>query len=53
VLIYFNPETKHQVVGRLLGALRTGGHLLIGHSESLHDMVGPLQVLAPSVYRKV
>jgi chemotaxis protein methyltransferase CheR len=53
VLIYFNPETKHQVVGRLLGALRPGGHLLIGHSESLHDMAGPLQVLAPSVYRKV
>ncbi|MES2265101.1 MAG: protein-glutamate O-methyltransferase CheR [Pseudomonadota bacterium] len=52
VLIYFSPETKHQVVGRLLGALRPGGHLLIGHSESLHDMVGPLKVLAPSVYRK-
>lgn len=53
VLIYFSPETKHQVVGRLLAAIRPGGHLLIGHSESLHDMAGPLQVLAPSVYRKV
>lgn len=53
VLIYFSPDTKRQVVGRLLGALRQGGHLLIGHSESLHDMAGPLQVLAPSVYRKV
>ncbi|SFV17877.1 CheR family methyltransferase [Pseudoduganella namucuonensis] len=53
VLIYFSPETKREVVGRLLGAIKPGGHLLIGHSESLHDMAGPLQVQGPSVYRKV
>lgn len=52
VLIYFSPETKREVVGRLLGAIRPGGHLLIGHSESLHDMAGPLLVQGPSVYRK-
>lgn len=53
VLIYFSPETKREVVGRLLGAIKPGGYLLIGHSESLHDMAGPLQVQGPSVYRKV
>lgn len=53
VLIYFSPETKREVVGRLIGAIRPGGYLLIGHSESLHDMAGPLQVQGPSVYRKV
>jgi chemotaxis protein methyltransferase CheR len=52
VLIYFSPETKRQVVLRLLAALRPGGYLLIGHSESLHDMTGLLQVQGPSVYRK-
>jgi chemotaxis protein methyltransferase CheR len=52
VLIYFSPETKRQVVVRLLAALRPGGYLLIGHSESLHDMSGLLQVQGPSVYRK-
>lgn len=52
VLIYFSPETKREVVGRLLGSLKPGGYLLIGHSESLHDMAGPLQVQGPSVYRK-
>jgi chemotaxis protein methyltransferase CheR len=52
VLIYFSPETKRQVVVRLLAALRPGGYLLIGHSESLHDMTGLLQVQGPSIYRK-
>lgn len=52
VMIYFNLETKRQVVSRVLSALRPGGYLFIGHSESLHDINHEVQVAAPSVYRK-
>lgn len=35
VLIYFQDETARQVVDSLIGALKPGGHLLVGTSESL------------------
>jgi len=53
VLIYFNADTKRRVVDRILPLLRKGGCLLVGHSESLHGINDMLQVVAPSVYRKV
>ena len=52
VLIYFQPHTKAEVVARLAAALRPGGYLLTGHSESLHGLQGELRAQAPSVYRK-
>ncbi len=52
VLIYFDAETKRQVVDRVLGALRPGGWLLIGHSESLTGVTDALQPLAPAIFRK-
>jgi chemotaxis protein methyltransferase CheR len=50
VLIYFNDETKRQVVERVSAALRPGGHFLVGHSESLHGIADALQAEAPSIY---
>jgi chemotaxis protein methyltransferase CheR len=35
VIIYFNAETKKEVIGTLYEKLRPGGHLLLGHAESL------------------
>lgn len=52
VMIYFNLDTKRQVVARLLSLLHPGGHFLIGHSETLNDINDTLSVVAPSVYRK-
>ena len=52
VMIYFNLETKRQVVARLLAQLRPGGYFLIGHSETLNDINDTLSVVAPSIYRK-
>lgn len=52
VLIYFSNDTKRQVVQRLLGHLRSGGHLLIGHSESLNDITSAVRAVAPSIYLK-
>lgn len=52
VMIYFDTETKRQVVSRILGLLKPGGYLLIGHSESLNGIVDGLQTVMPAVYRK-
>lgn len=52
VMIYFNLETKRQLVLRLMSHLRPGGYLLIGHSETLNDINDTLQAVAPSIYRK-
>jgi len=52
VMIYFDQETKRQIVQRMLPLLKRGGHFLIGHSESLHGVIDTLHPLAPSIYRK-
>ncbi len=52
VMIYFNGDTKRQVIARIVSVLKPGGHLCIGHSESLNDISIALVQLAPSIYRK-
>ncbi len=52
VMIYFDPDTKRQVVRRLLPLLRHGGHLLVGHSETLNGIADGLRMLTPSIYQK-
>lgn len=52
VMIYFNADTKRQVVARLIAVLKPGGWFVIGHSESLNEITTALQQVAPSVYRK-
>jgi chemotaxis protein methyltransferase CheR len=52
VMIYFQMETKRQVVQRIAQQLKPGGYLFIGHSESLHGIDSSLQLVQPAVYRK-
>lgn len=52
VMIYFNTETKRQVVARLLSVLKPGGHFFISHSETLHGVTDALKMVQSSVYRK-
>ncbi len=52
VMIYFNLETKREVVARVLNALKPGGYFCVGHSESLNDITQALETIAPSIYRK-
>jgi chemotaxis protein methyltransferase CheR len=53
VLIYFDPPTKLLVLRNVVERLKPGGWLMVGHSESLHDTRLPLELITPSVYRKV
>ena len=52
VMIYFDPETKRKVVLNLLPRLKRGGHLVIGHSETLNGIVDEIDVIRPTLYRK-
>jgi chemotaxis protein methyltransferase CheR len=38
VIIYFDADTKRQVIQTFYEKLRPGGHLLLGHSESLINL---------------
>jgi len=51
VLIYFNAETKRQVVDRIGATLRPGGSLVIGHAETLSGLGTTMRAVRPSIYR--
>jgi chemotaxis protein methyltransferase CheR len=38
VIIYFNSDTKREVIQTFCEKIRPGGHLLLGHSESLINL---------------
>ena len=55
VIIYFDREGKGEVIGTLEEKLRPGGHLLLGHSESLINLTTSLELRSLSqdlVYRR-
>jgi chemotaxis protein methyltransferase CheR len=52
VMIYFDMETKRQVVKHLLSTLRPSGYFLVGHSETLNGVTEDLQAVQPAVYWK-
>ncbi len=52
VMIYFDPETKTRVVHNLLPRLKKGGHLIIGHSETLTGITDRVIGVRPTIYRK-
>jgi len=52
VMIYFNNETKREVVARVIATIKPGGYFCIGHSESLNDISNAVQMVAPSIYQK-
>jgi len=44
VMIYFDAETKREVIATFEDKLRSGGHLLLGHSESLINITSGLEL---------
>ena len=56
VLIYFDPEEQKRVVDKLVRALRPGGYLFLGHSESVQGINSELKFVHHSrgtAYKKV
>lgn len=53
VMIYFDNETKNQVIEKLYDHLEYGGYLFIGHSESINREKSSFKYIRPAVYRKI
>ncbi len=51
VMIYFDNDTKRQVVDRLINQLHPGGYFIVGHSESLNGLTDRLTPVQPTIYR--
>jgi len=51
VLMYFRPETRKDVVTRLVDCVAPAGHLFVGHSETLHGFDARLRTVMPTVYQ--
>jgi len=51
VMIYFDADTKRQVVARLVEHLRPGGYFIVGHSESLNGLTETLRTVKPTIYQ--
>jgi chemotaxis protein methyltransferase CheR len=52
VMIYFDKATQQELVDRYSALLRPGGHLFVGHSESLTGLTHRLKYVQPAVYAK-
>jgi len=52
VMIYFDKETQRRLVDRFAGMLVPGGHLFIGHSESLFNVSDRFRLLGRTIYQK-
>ncbi len=53
VLIYFDEEIRTRVVDNIYRRLRPGGILMTGHTEASHARRDGLELVRPSIYRKV
>ncbi|MBF0531126.1 MAG: protein-glutamate O-methyltransferase CheR [Deltaproteobacteria bacterium] len=52
VMIYFDQQTREDLVRRFFENTEPGGYLFIGHSESLRRESCPYDYVLPAVYRK-
>ena len=52
VLIYFDRDSKQQVVNNLIRAMADGGYLVVGPSEGIYDMLPGLTKHSTFLYQK-
>lgn len=52
VMIYFDQETKNSLIAKFSDALKPGGYLFIGHSETIQRGGAGLNYIAPSIFQK-
>jgi chemotaxis protein methyltransferase CheR len=52
VMIYFELDTKRDLIARVERMIRPGGYLIISHSETLSGIQTGLKLVSPSIYRR-
>jgi chemotaxis protein methyltransferase CheR len=50
VMIYFDKKTQAKLIGRFYDLLRPGGHLFVGHAESLTGISHSFRYVQPALY---
>ncbi|RYH00956.1 protein-glutamate O-methyltransferase CheR [Salipiger sp. IMCC34102] len=53
ILIYFDEEIRTRVIDNVFRRLKPGGILMTGHTEASHARRDGLDLVRPSIYRKV
>jgi chemotaxis protein methyltransferase CheR len=52
VLIYFDKPTQLKLFQRMAGMLKTGGYLMLGHSEAIYGLVDYFRPVGHSIYQR-
>lgn len=52
VMIYFDNTVRKKLLDDIFRLLAPGGHLIVGHSESLTGLTSQFVTVRPSIYRK-
>lgn len=53
VMIYFDEETRNDIISKFVDNLEVGGFLLIGKTESVDRSLHNLEYIKPGIYRKM
>ncbi|MDO6460907.1 protein-glutamate O-methyltransferase CheR [Granulosicoccaceae sp. 1_MG-2023] len=52
VVIYFDKPTQSRLFNNFASVIKPGGHLIIGHSETLHKVCDRFELIGKTIYRK-
>lgn len=52
VMIYFDKETKKQLIQKVYDVMEPGGYLFIGRTETIDRCSVPFELIQPSIFRK-
>lgn len=52
VMIYFDKETKREVIRKVYDVMEPGGYLFIGKTETIDRTDIPFKLIQPSIFRK-
>lgn len=52
VMIYFDHNTKRQLIQKVYDVMEPGGYLFIGRTETIERGSAPFKLVSPSIFRK-
>ena len=52
VMIYFDKETKDELIAKVYEAMEPGGYMFVGRTETIDRSGTPFHMIQPSIFRK-
>lgn len=52
VMIYFDNQTKRELIRKIYQVMEPGGYLFIGRTETIDRGAAPFQMIQPSIFKK-